>query len=148
MSGLSSGSPPAALARSCGTCTLCCRLPAIDWPEYPDLRKPADVPCRHCLFAGGCAIHADRPMHCASFQCLWLMGFGPDDLKPDRIGGYFDAVDSGQLILLWDRTRPDPRTVPGVSRFIEEWLEKRRARLVVYRAGREVRPGRDGGASR
>ena len=47
-------------------------------------------------------------MHCAAFQCLWLMGFGPDELRPDRIGGYFDAVDSGLLILITDKTKPDP----------------------------------------
>jgi hypothetical protein len=79
-------------------------------------------------------------MHCASFQCLWLMGFGPEELRPDRIGGYFDALDEGLLLLLTDKDRPDPRTLPEVVRFIREWLERRKARLVVYRRGREIPP--------
>jgi hypothetical protein len=79
-------------------------------------------------------------MHCAAFQCLWLMGFGPDDLRPDRIGGYFDAVDHGLLLLLSDPQRPDPRTRPEVVRFIRDWTARRAARLVVYRDGREVPP--------
>jgi hypothetical protein len=125
--------------RACGPCDLCCRLPSIDWPEYPELHKPADAHCKHLIAGTGCRIHPDRPMHCASFQCLWLMGFGPDELRPDRIGGFFDAVDAGQLMLLWDKDRPDPRTLPAVARFVRDWTAKRRARLVVYRAGREVR---------
>src|SRR5688500_17706439 len=135
--------------RACGPCDLCCRLPAIDWPEYPELHKPADQRCRHSIPAGGgCAIHAERPMHCASFQCLWLMGFGPEELRPDKIGGYMDAVDSGQLFLLTDRDRPDPRTIPAVARLIEGWTGKRRARLAPYREGREgkERRGRAPGA--
>jgi predicted ATP-grasp superfamily ATP-dependent carboligase len=78
-------------------------------------------------------------MHCASFQCLWLMGFGPDELKPDRIGGFFDAVDSGTLFLVSDKARPDPRNIPAVERFVREWTERRKAKLVVYRAGVEVK---------
>lgn len=111
----------------------------MDWSEFPELKKPADVPCRHLHVGVGCRIHADRPIHCASFQCLWLMGFGPEALRPDRIGGYFDATDDGQLILLTDKDRPDPREVAGVADFIAAWTARRRARLVVYRAGREVR---------
>jgi len=133
------GTPASSGGRACGPCDLCCRLPSIEWPEYPELHKPADDYCRHCIPNTGCAIHADRPMHCASFQCLWLMGFGPDELRPDRVGGFFDAVDSGTLFLVTDRSRPDPRTVPSVARFIREWTTRRHAQLVVYRAGREFK---------
>jgi hypothetical protein len=141
------GADPAAnrpAARACGTCDLCCRLPAIDWPEYPELHKPAGAPCLHLVLGRGCAIHADRPMHCASFQCLWLMGFGPDSMRPDRIGGFFDAVDSGTLFLVSESERPDPRTRPEVAAFVADWLRRREARLVVYREGREVREARKG----
>ena len=132
--------PPSAStpARACDGCDLCCRLPSIDWEEFPELHKPADAHCKHLVAGTGCRIHADRPMHCASFQCLWLMGFGPDELKPDRIGGFFDAVDTGTLFLVTDKNRPDPRTIPAVNRFIREWAAKRKADLVVYRAGKEI----------
>lgn len=133
--------------RSCGPCDLCCKLPSIDWPEYPELEKPADEFCKHCIPATGCAIHADRPMHCASFQCLWLMGFGAEELKPDRIGGFFDAIDEGTLFLIADRERPDPRTLPAVARFIADWKARRKAKLVMYRDGKEIheRPDRSSG---
>jgi hypothetical protein len=125
--------------RTCGSCDLCCKLPAIDWPEYPELRKPAGVYCKHRVAGKGCGIHPDRPIHCASFQCLWLMGFGAEELRPDRIGGFFDAVDAGKLILITDQDRPDPRKIPAVTDFIREWRRRRRMDLIVYREGREVR---------
>ena len=141
------GSPGAGGGRACGPCDLCCRLPSIDWPEYPELHKPAGAYCKHCIpGGGGCAIHPDRPIHCASFQCLWLMGFGPDELRPDRIGGFMDAVDAGRMFLVTDRDRPDPRTIPAVARFIAEWTAKRRSRLVVYLEGKEVDERRGGAA--
>jgi hypothetical protein len=134
----------AGAGRACGPCDLCCRLPSIDWAEYPELRKPPDAPCLHLDVGVGCRIHPDRPIHCASFQCLWLMGFGPDELRPDTIGGFFDASDDGSLFLLTDRAKRDPRTNPTVRSFIEEWTRKRRARLRVYRAGVEVKEPREG----
>jgi hypothetical protein len=124
--------------RECGGCDLCCKLPLIDWPEFPELKKAPGVYCKHCVVGKGCAIWPDRPVHCASFQCLWLMGFGSDALRPDRIGGFFDATDSGTLMLLTDRDRPDPRKIPAVRAFIDEWRRRRKARLVVYRDGREI----------
>lgn len=125
--------------RSCGPCDLCCKLPAVHWPEYPELAKPANVYCRHRVAGKGCGIHPDRPMHCAAFQCLWLMGLVPQALRPDRIGGMFDAVDRGQLFLIADRDRPDPRSLPAVNAFIEAWNRRRGMRLVVYRGGRRVK---------
>lgn len=53
--------------RSCGTCTLCCRLPDIDLFE-----KPANVWCRHCVEEKGCSIYEHRPSVCRDFLCLWM----------------------------------------------------------------------------
>jgi hypothetical protein len=53
--------------RSCGTCTLCCRLPDIDLFE-----KPANAWCRHCVEDKGCSIYADRPSVCRDFLCSWM----------------------------------------------------------------------------
>ena len=60
-------SPTTVSGRSCGTCTLCCRLPDIDLFD-----KPANVWCRHCIEGKGCSIYADRPSVCQDFLCLWM----------------------------------------------------------------------------
>lgn len=71
---------PAAPGKSCGTCTLCCKV-----MEIPELSKPAGQWCVHCKPGQGCGIHAERPDHCRAFGCLWLTQawMGPE-WKPDR----------------------------------------------------------------
>jgi hypothetical protein len=66
--------------RSCGTCTLCCKV-----YDVPSLEKPAGQWCRHCLPGRGCGIHETRPQHCRAFHCLWMLApwLGPD-WKPER----------------------------------------------------------------
>lgn len=58
---------PIVAGRSCGPCTLCCRLPEIDAFD-----KPADAWCTHCVAGKGCSIYADRPSVCRDFLCLWM----------------------------------------------------------------------------
>jgi hypothetical protein len=66
--------------RSCGTCTLCCKV-----YDVPSLGKPMGQWCSHCLPGRGCGIHETRPQHCRSFHCLWMTEswLGPE-WKPER----------------------------------------------------------------
>ena len=66
--------------RSCGTCTLCCKV-----YDVPALEKPAGTWCRHCRPGRGCGIHETRPQHCRSFHCLWMTQawLGPE-WKPEK----------------------------------------------------------------
>ena len=60
----------AATGRKCGSCSLCCKV----LPIGGSLAKPANQWCRHCRpGAGGCAIYAERPIHCRGFACGWLV---------------------------------------------------------------------------
>ena len=66
--------------RTCGDCTLCCKVMAIE-----ALAKPANAWCRHCDPGRGCAIYAERPAECESFACLWLVNDLLDERwKPSR----------------------------------------------------------------
>ena len=65
--------------RLCGGCTACCKT-----HEIRALAKPPDQWCPHCLPGRGCAIYDDRPEECRTFGCLWLAGYGPDRIRPDR----------------------------------------------------------------
>jgi hypothetical protein len=69
-----------AKGRKCGECTFCCVALAIDEP----LNKPGGTPCKH--LCGGCSIYRKRPPDCREFECLWLVGFGPEAHRPDRVG--------------------------------------------------------------
>lgn len=58
--------------RSCGDCSLCCKLARID-----ELSKPEGVWCRHCAPGrGGCTIHATRPDVCRNWNCTWIVDEG------------------------------------------------------------------------
>jgi hypothetical protein len=65
--------------KSCGSCTLCCKLFPV-----PDLEKPAGKWCRHIAQGRGCGIHESRPPVCRAFNCQWLYNaeLGPE-WKPE-----------------------------------------------------------------
>jgi len=66
--------------RSCGTCSLCCKLLGIK-----EIAKPAAQWCPHCLpGSGGCSIYATRPAECRSFECMWLSSPLGDEWRPTR----------------------------------------------------------------
>jgi hypothetical protein len=70
----------AAPGRSCGTCTLCCKV-----YEVPVLNKPIGKWCPHCSPGKGCAIHETRPDHCRAFHCLWMTEHWLGDAwKPEK----------------------------------------------------------------
>jgi uncharacterized protein len=90
--------------RSCGACTLCCRLLGV-----PELEKPAGEWCAACTRGAGCGRYADRPPSCRAFECFWLLDEGfPDELRPDRCGVViaFDAAPDA-VVLHVDPDRPD-----------------------------------------
>jgi hypothetical protein len=67
-------------ARTCGDCTLCCKVMAIE-----EIAKPAGRWCRHCKPGRGCLVYESRPGECRAFNCLWLVDerFGAH-WKPSR----------------------------------------------------------------
>jgi len=59
------------MERSCGSCSLCCKLLSIEGVED----RPGWTWCKHCRPGkGGCSIYDDRPHACRSFVCGWLSG--------------------------------------------------------------------------
>ena len=63
------------MTRSCGSCTLCCKLFPV-----PELEKPASQWCRHIAQGRGCGIHETRPSVCRAFWCQWIEN---DQLGPE-----------------------------------------------------------------
>ncbi len=66
--------------RTCGSCTLCCKV-----YDVPAVESVAGQWCRHTKAGRGCGIHETRPQHCRNFHCLWMTEswLGPE-WKPDR----------------------------------------------------------------
>lgn len=93
--------------RSCGTCSMCCKIARVDY-----FKKPAGKWCEHCLIGKGCAIYETRPAVCRRFLCLWMMNPElPPVWKPDRSKMYLHIELSGERLA----AHVDP-SVPGAWR--------------------------------
>lgn len=74
---------PVLADRACGDCTACCTALTVDTPDFS---KPAGTSCAN-LGAGGCRIHAVRPLLCRAWFCAWRrIATMPDAARPDRSG--------------------------------------------------------------
>jgi hypothetical protein len=77
--------------RPCGECSVCCTVKPINTPE---LVKAPGVACQHCLASGGCGIYETRFPVCREYRCAWkMLGWIPEQLRPDRSGVLVDIVD-------------------------------------------------------
>ena len=55
--------------RSCGTCSMCCKVFRLPWVD-PD--KKANAWCKNCSPGKGCAVYDTRPEPCMSYYCQWM----------------------------------------------------------------------------
>jgi hypothetical protein len=85
--------------RSCGECSLCCKLPPIDTPE---LQKPANTWCPHCRPGkGGCGIYETRPTLCRNYRCLWLKDATlGEEWKPSHCRMYLHFTSAGLVVVV------------------------------------------------
>jgi hypothetical protein len=105
--------------RTCGTCTLCCRLLPVR-----ELEKPRDRWCSHCVKESGCGIYDERPRGCREWSCLWLQRPGdlPEHLRPDRCKVIVDVTKTGdpQHFMLWVHPDyPDAYKAPEFQRLMQ-----------------------------
>lgn len=83
--------------RTCGTCTLCCKL-----MEITDLNKPGGTLCQHCAVGKGCKIYEARPGQCREWRCGWLRNphMWDDTLRPNECGFIITVHTDGKSLEL------------------------------------------------
>jgi hypothetical protein len=124
--------------RACGTCTLCCKVIAVD-----DFRKPPGVWCTHCVRGKGCGIYETRPKDCRTFFCEWMLvpSLGPE-WKPERSKFALVTGEGGHLTAFVDPGFPGAwRASPYFDMFKRWSLDGARAappRVVTVRIGTRV----------
>jgi hypothetical protein len=80
--------------RTCGDCTLCCKVMGVS-----ALEKPGGVWCDHRT-RDGCGIYADRPHACRAFECVWLMDPEmPRKFRPDLTKVVLDQDAAGRRLI-------------------------------------------------
>ena len=96
--------------RSCGSCSLCCRL-----LDVPEAGKQTGQWCPHCRPGNGCSIYADRPEVCRRWACAWLTDIDiGDEWYPLKCGIVIDMLVTSEGYPVM-RFHVDPRT-PDVWR--------------------------------
>jgi len=105
--------PTLAPGKTCGSCTMCCKLMGI-----AELKKPAWTQCVHVAAGVGCSIYPDRPRSCRQFICGWLLdpGMGPE-LKPDKCHVIFHQQSGQNIVATCDADYPDAWREPNVLAF-------------------------------
>lgn len=99
--------------RTCGTCTLCCRLLPID-----DIGKAAGKRCVHSRHHKGCSIYKDRPLSCRTWGCSWLVDPEATGLsRPDKAHYVVDMIPDS--VVLTD-TDTGVKTQLGV---VQVWVD-------------------------
>jgi hypothetical protein len=110
----------AAEGKSCGSCTLCCKVMSIT-----ALAKPHGVWCSHCRIGGGCQIHQTKPAECTDFYCGYLQDvrFG-EEWRPSKCKFVMVAeMDGDRVAIHVDPQRPDAwRQAPFYAQF-KEWAQ-------------------------
>lgn len=121
--------------RTCGTCTLCCRLPDID-----ELSKPANAWCTHCIEDKGCTIYESRPKLCRDFLCLWMEDAQfSDDWNPSQT--HMMVYRQGpQITVLVDPDFPDVWKAEPYHTDLQRWaaIEEKQGGYVIVFVGDDV----------
>lgn len=106
--------------RQCGDCSLCCTVMAVG-----EINKPENVKCSKLTTMGRCSIYSTKPASCTSYQCLWLAGAMPEELKPSRSRIVADTGSSGNIVVM--HVSPYDRGAwnkPAVKRWIESIADR------------------------
>jgi hypothetical protein len=102
--------------KTCGDCTLCCKVMAIE-----ELAKPLSSWCRHCQPGRGCSIYSDRPAECRTFSCLWLVNDQLDQRwKPSKSKLVLTTSEDG-IEVRCDTGFPDAWRKEPFRSGIREW---------------------------
>ena len=106
-------------ARTCGSCTLCCKVFKI-----AELDKPAGRWCTHVRAGAGCSIHDEKPVSCQVFQCLWLSAPTlSDEWKPERARFVVSVESGGALQVTLDPAQPTAWRKEPYHSQIRRWAE-------------------------
>jgi hypothetical protein len=136
--------PATPAGRTCGTCTLCCKILSV-----PEIDKPEGRWCPHVRQGKGCGIYAERPRQCRTFDCLWLLdpALGPE-WKPEKAKFVFSKFDKTRLVAVCDPAAPNAWRGPAYYPQFKRWaqLAAQIDRQVLVHSGRKltvVMPGND-----
>lgn len=119
---------PVLQPKTCGPCTLCCKVLAVIDLEPP---KAKDIWCRYAEKGDGCGIYEARPESCRTFACTWLTDFSSEAFRPDKIHGVLAATLDGENIVLHEDPGYRMHARDALRWFIESFIKSGEHYVVV-----------------
>ena len=116
--------------RTCGNCTMCCKILGVDDEK---LKKPANKWCQHCAIGLGCGVYEDRPKPCQEFECLWLQNETiPEDLRPDKTHVVlYVSKDEVSVIANVDPERPEAYKKGQIGKLLAGLSHRKKVFVVI-----------------
>ncbi len=106
--------------RSCGSCSLCCKVIGIR-----SLGKPPGQWCPHFARGSGCSIYGEAPSECRQFQCFWtLETLQGEEWKPDRCKLVVWSDKPARIIVDVDGDYPNAWRREPYYRQIKAWSNR------------------------
>ena len=106
---------PAIAGRTCGDCAMSCKIPVI-----PELNKPYNTWCTHCIDKASCSIHDTRPQRCRDFNCYFLGSQLGEEWRPSKCRMIL-AAHEDRMVIMVDPARPDAWRKEPYFGFIRNW---------------------------
>jgi len=121
-------SQPINLVRECGECSACCY-----GMQVIELNKPSNTPCLY--ECGGCTIYNSRPAECKHFECLWKIGIGGEEERPDKLGFFLYLTSNtifGELIVAVE-SKPGAFEDEPVKRKLEQYMTRLNRLIYLFK---------------
>jgi hypothetical protein len=88
--------------RTCGTCTLCCKLLQVE-----SLGKPQGKWCNRCSIGSGCRMYDARPPECRQFFCGYLILRELDESWRPALSKLVVCLEGGESKTIYVHVDPD-----------------------------------------
>ena len=113
---MSSTTPTIPVAgRTCGDCAMCCKIPLI-----PELEKPYNTWCTHCVDRASCGIYETRPERCRDYFCYFMTSTLGEEWRPSKCRMIVSEYPD-RLLVMVDPARPDAWRKEPYATTLRRW---------------------------
>jgi len=119
--------------RSCGGCTLCCKL-----IECSALEKPRNEVCKFCKWNEGCTIYDEAPQMCHDFNCAWLDGDLPRWMWPKDVGFVIEKLGDAPVVLV--SAEEKDWCTPKIEKTLKETYQDKGIAVIDGKTGNVLLP--------
>lgn len=120
--------------RDCGDCAMCCKIPII-----PELNKPYNTWCQHCVSNSSCGIYETRPQRCRDYHCHFVQSDMEEHWRPNK-SRLMITTYSDRVLVMVDPARPDAWRKEPYAGAMRTWAQQHNVYVMVNKTTYAVFP--------